>query len=218
MDREFWLERWRTQQIGFHLAAPNPLLERYWPSLGVAAGAGVFVPLCGKSRDLAWLAERGHRVVGVELAEPAVRAFFEESGLEPRAGRGAALPFLESGNIRLFVGDFFALAPADLAGCSAVYDRAALMALPPDMRDRYVAHLHATFGRALPTLLIALEYDQARVPGPPFSVPRDEVARHFGSAADVEILCEDTRAELPPKFADAGVVSEVVYAIRPRSG
>ncbi|MCA9512665.1 MAG: thiopurine S-methyltransferase [Myxococcales bacterium] len=216
MDPEFWLERWRTQQLGFHLPEANPLLVAHWSSLGVPTDATVLVPLCGKSRDLQWLADRGHRVVGVELAEQAARAFFAEGGVAPHAGRGVSLPWLEAGRVRIFTGDFFALAREDVAACAAVYDRAALIALPPALRVRYAAHLRALLAGRAPTLLVTLEYDQERVAGPPFSVPAAEVERLFGAELRVEPLARHEGAAVPPKFAEAGPVAECIYALRPR--
>ena len=216
MDPDFWLERWKTRQIGFHLPEANPLLVAHWPALGVGPETGVFVPLCGKTRDLQWLADRGHRVVGVELAASAAEAFFAESGVAAHAGTDASLPYLEAGNVRIYTGDFFALRAADVADCGAVYDRAALIALPPEMRARYATHLRALFGRVLPTLLITIDYDQERVAGPPFSVPLAEVERHFASHVRIEHLAADPSPQVPPKLAEAGPVTEHVVALRPR--
>src|SRR3546814_8142059 len=85
MDPDFWQQRWRDNRIGFHRDGVLPLLEKHWPSLGLATGSRVFVPLCGKSLDMAWLAARGHRVLGVELSPLAVGQFFDENGLAPRS-------------------------------------------------------------------------------------------------------------------------------------
>ena len=92
MDPEFWQQRWRDRQIGFHQDKPTPLLLKHWPSLGVPRGARVFVPLCGKSLDLAWFAARGHRVLGVELSQLAVDEFFAEHGLVPEVHESALGP------------------------------------------------------------------------------------------------------------------------------
>src|SRR3546814_2711790 len=87
MDPDFWQQRWRDNRIGFHRDGVLPLLEKHWPSLGLATGSRVFVPLCGKSLDMAWLAARGHRVLGVELSPLAVGQFFDENGLAPTKRR-----------------------------------------------------------------------------------------------------------------------------------
>jgi thiopurine S-methyltransferase len=131
MEEEFWLERWDRGQIGFHQREVNPDLRRSWPDLGLAPGDPVFVPLCGKSRDMGWLRSQGHPVLGVELSPRAVSDFFSESGLEPEWRRHRKLRVAEAGGVRIHQGDFFDLTAEDLAGVGAVYDRAALIALPP---------------------------------------------------------------------------------------
>lgn len=180
MDPSFWLNRWDQQQIGFHLSEVNPQLVAHWPTLALPAGSAVLVPLCGKSLDLRWLRQQQLRVVGVELAASAVEAFFAEQGLQPqRQVHGAFAHYLADG-IEIWQGDFFALERAQLAGCTAFYDRAALIALPPAMRVRYVAHLNALLPPDARGLLVTLDYDPQDMDGPPFAVPPSEVAQHFG--------------------------------------
>lgn len=139
MDARFWLECWERQEIGFHQRNINAQLRRFWPELGLTRGDAVFVPLCGKSSDMIWLHARGHPVLGVELSPVAVAAFFAENGLAPRRARQGKLDVADSGGIRILRGDFFDLTAADLAGIAAVYDRAALIAMPSAMRERYAA-------------------------------------------------------------------------------
>lgn len=161
MQPEFWHDRWARHQIGFHESAVNPLLVEHFPSLGkMRPGSRVFVPLCGKTLDIDWLLARGHNVVGIELSPVAVAELHE------RVGHPAGLDVI--------VGDFFELTAGRIGAIDAVYDRAALIALPPGMRQRYVAHLKAITACA-PQLLITLAYDQNVVDGPPFSVSDDEV-------------------------------------------
>jgi len=122
---------------------PNRVLEKYFPRLVPGAGETVFVPLCGKTEDLAWLASRGHRVVGVEWVESAVRAFFEERGLTPSVTQDKGLTRYEAQGVVVFAGDFFSVTPAHLGGATVLYDRAAMIALPAPMRERYVKQLRA---------------------------------------------------------------------------
>ena len=137
MDADFWQQRWRQGRIGFHQDRPTPLLEQYWDAIGVPAGTRVLVPLCGKSLDLAWLAARGHHVLGVELSRLAVEQFFAEHALTPSVHESANGRHYVSGAIEIVEGDAFTLEPALLAGCDAVYDRAALIALPAALRRTY---------------------------------------------------------------------------------
>ena len=181
MDHEFWHQRWQSNQIGFHMDRPHPLLLDYWDQLGLAAGARVLVPLCGKSPDLLWLAQQGYRVVGVELSDVAIRAFLAENGLE--AEQPAPNRF-EAGRIELTVGDFLAVEVDEIGPVDAVYDRAALIALPEPMRRDYARHLHELAGPA-PGLLITLEYPPGQIDPPPFSVDQAELRSIFGGRCEV---------------------------------
>jgi thiopurine S-methyltransferase len=195
MQAEFWLERWERNEIGFHQQAVNPDLRRYWPELGLAAGDPVFVPLCGKSGDMAWLRAQGHPVVGVELSRRAVAAFFAENGLDPEWRRQGGLEVAEAGGVRIHQGDFFDVTADDLAGVKGVYDRAALVALPPEVRERYAARLAEMLPGAR-MLLVTFDYPQERMEGPPFSVPPAEVERLYGAHGDVRLL---ERYAIPPE-------------------
>ncbi len=179
MHEAFWQERWARNQIGFHQEKVNGYLRRHWARLGLAEQAAVLVPLCGKSLDLVWLVEQGHTVIGVELAERAVADFFAERDVQPQVSQQGAFKIYQAGKLRILCGDFFALSRDDVAGCQAFYDRAALIALPPEMRERYAAHLQAILPPACQGLLVTLVYDQQRMDGPPFSVEDAEVERCF---------------------------------------
>ncbi|MDA7428102.1 thiopurine S-methyltransferase [Primorskyibacter aestuariivivens] len=187
MDKAFWDERWRENRIGFHKAAANPLLTGYFDRLHLSPGGRVFVPLCGKSFDLDWLLSRGHAVVGIELYEPAVAEVFDRLGLRPRIDALSGLRRYSADELVIFAGDLFHLTSELLGSVDAVYDRAALIALPPDMRARYAAHVTAICG-AVPQLLITLDYDQSLTDGPPFSVPGDEVRALYGASHWTEKL------------------------------
>tara|TARA_R110000868_G_scaffold8_10_gene122 strand:- start:2632 stop:3288 length:657 start_codon:yes stop_codon:yes gene_type:complete len=181
MHAEFWQTRWSRSEIGFHLAEVNPYLQRYWPALGLAEGARVLVPLCGKSLDLAWLAAQGYQVIGVELAQRAVEDFFTEHELQPVVSEVGAFRRYQAGNVEIYCGDFFALSAQQLVGCVGLYDRAALIALPAPMRERYVAHLTQVLPAGCQGLLVTLDYDQGQMEGPPFAVADDEVQRLFAA-------------------------------------
>lgn len=204
MQPDFWHNRWANQLIGFHQQQVNPYLQQYWPVLGLAPGARVLVPLCGKSLDMAWLAAQGHGVLGVELSERAVSDFFIEHGLEPQVSQQGEFRVYRSEGIELWCGDFFALTPADAAGCTGLYDRAAIIALPAPMRERYVAHLQALLPSPCQGLLITLDYDQAVTEGPPFAVLDDEVQRLFGAQWQVSSLAVDDVLAQSPRFIKAG--------------
>lgn len=229
MDADFWHKRWHDNQIGFHQDQPTPLLQKHWPTVGTAPGCRVFVPLAGKSRDMLWLAAQGHRVLGVELSQLAVEQFFAEHGLQPdihetrygrhyRAGSTEA-GHTEAGDIELICGDAFALDAAALADCAAVFDRAALIALPPELRLRYVDELYARLPDECRGLLITLEYPQDEKEGPPFSVSESEVRARFDSRWDVELLERREILETQQNFIEEGVTAldTCVYRLQRRT-
>lgn len=205
MDRDFWLQRWQDNRIGFHQDKPTPLLCKHWPSLGIAADATVFVPLAGKSLDMVWLAAQGHRVLGVELSPLAVEQFFAEHALTPEITESRYGLHHRAGGIELILGDAFGLDAELLAGCDAVYDRAALIALPSDLRTRYVDELYPRLSADCHGLLITMEYPQHEKDGPPFSVTEAEVRERFAPHWDVTLLERRDILATEPSFIDAGV-------------
>lgn len=188
MEAGFWHERWQANEIAFHEPEGNVGLPKLWPRLGVDPTATVFVPLCGKSVDLLWLAAQGHRVVGVELSPVAVDAFFAENQLTPTVTERDGFRVHSANGIEIWCGNLFALPDAVLAGVAAVYDRASLIAFPPEMRPRYAEKLIAATPSGTATLLLSVEYDQSRMTGPPFSVPTEEIETLFGAACDIELI------------------------------
>jgi len=156
-DNQLWLRLWRERRTDFHQQAVNPLLSRFWPSLGLAPGSRVFVPLCGKSLDMLWLVEQGHEVIGVELSPLAVKAFFRENHLQPVKRRQGRFTLWQHGRLAILCGDYFALTRADLGQIDSVYDRAALTALPEDLRRRYVAQLRLLLPATCPVFLLTIE-------------------------------------------------------------
>ena len=217
MNPDFWQERWQKNEIGFHQQEINAHLQDYWPRLGVAAGSQVFVPLCGKSRDLLWLRARGHMVLGVELSPIAVRDFFRENALEPHTSHVGAFERCEADGLSILCGDFFNLTAEDLKGVAGVYDRASLIALPPDMRPRYADHLSAILPKGAAILLVTMEYRQTEMNGPPFSVSEDEVRKLYEKHYDVtRLFTKDILAE-NPRFRERGLsaLSEKVYQLVP---
>lgn len=207
MNREFWLERWKQGQVGFHLPRVNPHLIHHWPALGLAPGSRVLVPLCGKSLDLWWLHEQGHEVLGVEWSEKAVADFFAERHLLPQIEQRGAFRCYRQAGIEICCGDFFALDAAQVADCAALYDRAALIALPPALRERYAQHLSRIMPQGCRGLLVNLEYEQAKMDGPPFSVPVAEVTALFASHWRVEPVHRKSVLESNPRFRQQGLAS-----------
>ena len=207
MDEEFWRERWERQEIAFHQREVNPGLRDCWHHLGLGRGDPVLVPLCGKSEDMWWLRARGHPVLGVELSPRAAADFFAEHGLAPERRHAGSFEVFEAGGVRILCGNVFDLTPEELAGVRGVYDRAALVALPRETRDRYAAHLAVLLPPATPMLLIALEYPQGEMDGPPFSIAADEVERLYGDRGHVRLLTRRSILAEEPRFAERGVTA-----------
>jgi thiopurine S-methyltransferase len=207
MDAAFWQARWREGRIGFHQDRVTPLLEEFWDATGVPAGARVFVPLAGKSLDMAWLAARGHPVLGVELSRLAVEQFFDEQGLAPSVRTTPSGTHYEAGGIELVCGDAFGLDAALLSTCGGVFDRAALIALPADLRVRYARALYSLLPAGCRGLLVTLEYPPHEKQGPPFAVPEAEVRRLFGDAWTVRTLVRRDILASQPGFVEEGVTA-----------
>ncbi|TNE62152.1 MAG: thiopurine S-methyltransferase [Alphaproteobacteria bacterium] len=189
MEKSFWLQRWADNDISFHGSVANPMLLAHLDILSLSPGARVFVPLCGKTLDIGWLLGQGFRVVGAELSEIAIEQLFQELGTEPAVCSVGPFKHYSAPDIDIFVGNIFDLDAATLGPVDAVYDRAALVALPAEMRQRYSAHLVAISGAA-PQLMICYEYDQSALNGPPFAVPRTEVHGHYDASHAAMLLAE----------------------------
>ncbi|WP_116364274.1 thiopurine S-methyltransferase [Parahaliea mediterranea] len=211
MDTEFWHHKWREGDIAFHEGAPNALLQTHLPRLGLATGSRIFLPLCGKTRDIAWLLAQGYRVAGAELSQLAIRQLFSELGLTPDVKETGALAHYRAEHIDIFVGDIFALNAQALEPVQAIYDRAALVALPADIRRRYSAHL-AAITAAAPQLLVTLAYDPAQLDGPPFSIDGPEVQRQYQGIYQITELA---RKAVPGGLKGKAEAVEIAWHLQP---
>lgn len=218
MDAEFWLDRWREGRTHFHQDKVMPLLCKHWPALDMEQGTRVLVPLSGKTLDMAWLASQGHRVLGVELSPMAVEQFFSEQGLTPDTHESNQGRHYVAGDIEIICGDIFKLDEQTLAGCGGVYDRAALIALPADMRQAYVNHVYKRLPNDCKGLLITLDYPQDQMDGPPFSVPDDEVQALFSTPTTASVIERRDILQEEDKFLRNGVqrLDTVVYRLQTR--
>ncbi|MFV1973715.1 MAG: thiopurine S-methyltransferase [Thiohalobacterales bacterium] len=207
MEPDFWHDRWESGRIGFHLDTVNPWLEHHWPMPGVNRGARVFVPLCGKSFDMLWLLEQGYRVTGIEISQLAIEAFFSEHRLEAQTEPAGQFTRWRHKGLDVLCGDFFDLDKSLLGPVDAIYDRAALIAMPPALRPRYAAQLAGLANRDTCQLLITLDYNQSEMSGPPFSVAGDEVNRLFGDSCSIELVESTDVLEENAKFRDSGLTS-----------
>lgn len=214
MEHSFWHQKWQSNQIGFHQEDVHPEFVRYFPSL--KEGARVLVPLCGKSKDMIWLAQQGYQVVGVELSEIAAKDFLKENGLTAAVSdvsmKGSVLKRFDCNELTItfYVGDFFAF---DAEPFDGLYDRAALIALPPEMRTSYVEHTKGLLIERAQGLVITTVYDQTKASGPPFSVSDEETQELWGSALTFKGEIELIDAE--PRWKSKGLTSfkEKIWAV-----
>ena len=210
MDASFWHQRWEKNEIGFHERKANPLLITHFHELAIAKGRRVFVPLCGKTLDISWLLSRGYRVAGAELSQLAIEQLFIELGLQPDIEKVGSVERWSANNLDIWIGDIFAVTRTMLGQVDAVYDRAALVALPEPMRQRYTPHLMDITGKA-PQLLISYEYDQSLKEGPPFSVSNEEVRRHYAATYSLTLVAS---TEVPGGLKGTVPAKENVWVLK----
>ncbi len=220
MEPQFWLNKWQANETGFHRTRINSGLQQFWRTLALDPATPVFVPLCGKSHDMLWLADQGHPVIGAELSPIAVAQFFAETKLTPEIEKdrhgfdvytasqahptsqtlttsqthttpqtpGDAATVSDARALTVWCGDFFRLPPAATQTVGGIYDRASLIALPPDLKIAYAKKLTELSPIGTKTLLITLDYDQSEMSGPPFATPVHEVKALFGTTHTIKIL------------------------------
>ncbi|MGD1929238.1 MAG: thiopurine S-methyltransferase [Leptolyngbyaceae cyanobacterium] len=210
VNTSYWLQKWEQNKIAFHKSEANPVLVNYFETLALAQGRRVFVPLSGKTLDIAWLLAHGYRVAGAELIEIAIQQLFVELDVTPQIVEMGKVKHYSAENIDIFVGDIFQVSSEMLGSVDAIYDRAALVALPAAVRDRYTAHLRHITDQA-PQLLVTYEYDQTLMSGPPFSISSAEVQHHYGDRYQISQL-EST--ELPGGFRGKCAARETVWLLQ----
>ena len=207
MDNNFWQQRWMNNNIKFNQDQPNDFLITYFPGLNLSSQAKVLVPLCGKSIDMLWLADQGYQVIGIELSLKACEAFFAENKLSVKVSQQQDFTIFQSEAITLFCGDFFQLSKAHIGEITAVYDRAALVALPDELRRLYAQQIISLLSRdnQPQMLLITAAYNQKEMAGPPFSVDYQEVVRLYSTDLAIEQLHQEMAKDIPEHLADKGL-------------
>ncbi|NGP88457.1 thiopurine S-methyltransferase [Fodinibius halophilus] len=210
MKKRFWHQRWETNHIAFHKSNANLLLVTHFNKLSLAKGQRVFVPLCGKTVDISWLLEKGYHVAGIELSQLAVKQLFEELKMKPAISTVGDIERYSAKHIDIFVGDIFDLTGKILGRVDAIYNRAALVALPKKMQNRYTAHLINITNNA-PQLLICYEYDQQLMEGPPFSISSDEIDQHYADSYEITLL---VRSNVPGGLKGKCAAEEQVWLLK----
>jgi len=213
VDSEFWKERWEKNQIGFHLDEVNEMLEEHFKSLKLEQNTRIFLPLCGKTLDIQWLLSQGYNIIGAELSELAIQQLFDELNIKPDVSTHSDFKVYQAKNLKIYVGDIFNLTYKILGSIDAVYDRAALVALPFTLREKYTAHLRELTNE-VPQLLLNFTYDQSLMNGPPFSVSGDEIKEHYSANYKIDLL---ESKEVEGKFKGKVYAQEMAWLLKKKT-
>ncbi len=219
-DNVLWLQCWRDRQTDFHQTGVNQLLTQFWPNLALAQGSRVFVPLCGKSLDMIWLAKQGHEVIGVELSPLAVRAFFRENRLQPVRRQVGKFTLWKHGRVSILCGDYFSLSRDDLGQIDTVYDRAALTALPEDLRPLYVAQLKLIVQDTTNVFLLTTEDAEEQETQSEAQDVAEEIKTLYAEDFKIDLAYVESVFEVDPKAPDKSPerTEYKVYRLSTRSG
>ena len=219
VEASFWKSKWKKGEIGFHNDDVNEVLVRHWEALSLPTRSRIFVPLCGKTQDMRWLARRGHQVVGVELSEIACTQFFGDYDVPFAKEQSGVFTCFQSEQVKIWCGDFFKLTAHDLGAAIGFWDRAALVALPPAMRRDYAQKM----GRLLPVgsvgLLTSFFYPEAEKQGPPFSVSEAEIQDIYGRAFEIAQVADEDIIDSAPQYRERWGLSALrrqVYRLQRR--
>lgn len=209
-----WHRHWARPNPGFHEGQVNRYLLKYLPLFTLAEGATIFVPLCGKAVDILWLSQQGFKIIGVELSKVAVESFFEESKLDFTTQRDGEFTRYDADNITLYQGDFLHLQAQHLRNCTLVYDRASIVAIESFNRASYQHKMLQIIPSATPMLMVTLDYDQAQMSGPPFSVPVSEIRQLYQNEYVIEVLESNQQIEERSRWRDKGLTSLIESALK----
>lgn len=178
MGNQLWLQRWEEKNTGWHEKDVNPFLEKNFHLLNLNKGATIFIPLCGKTLDIAWLLSYGYNVIGCELSHIAITELFKELDLVPKVSIIDKFKVYSNKGITIYEGDIFHLTKDLVGTIDAIYDRAALVALPKELRFQYTTLLRELTNRAK-QLLITVVYEQEVYTRTPYSIPQKEIEQHY---------------------------------------
>ncbi len=221
MDSKFWHDVWDEGQIGFHQSEVNKNLKNHL-NLLQSTEHEILVPLCGKSLDMNYLVSENYTVYGVEIVKKAIIEYFDEHKLNYHCediSTEQNVKFesytTENNKLQLYHGDFHQF---DQLGIkfSAIYDRASMIALPPELREVHAQSLRNLTKKNGTILLITLEYDQSKVNGPPHSLETAEVQSLFSNDFEITIINEEKTKNIGPKFKNNGInfVTQKVYCLK----
>lgn len=218
MEFEFWDNCWQRESQPFHLAEAHSFLVKYLNQL-FTKNEKILVPLSGKSLDLVFLSEQGYYPVGVEFNPKAVNRFIHENQLEFSAQSfplpdGKELTRYHDDTMEVWLADFFDFSHEHAGKFKQVYDRAAFIALPDEMRSSYARHLQSLLADNATILLVTMDYQSDEMSGPPFHVTLDEIKQQFPMGQLTE-LCRCSLLDSHPRWKELELsrLDEVLYQI-----
>lgn len=218
MEISYWKSRWQKDNTGWHMQQIYPHLVRYWERLNLKEGANILVPLCGKSLDVQWLVNQDYCVIGVDVSEKAILELKDSLGISfKNISKGPFKGYLTE-SVQLWVGDFLKMQSSYIPAIDAIYDKAALIALPANMRCKYAAVIKRLCEPHTQMMLNCFEYCQQEMTGPPFAVFREEAEKLYGERFAIELMHEESIFDQLQKFHQRGLSSflnEKVYHLYP---
>ena len=211
-----WLKFWENNETNWHGDNVTQELIEYFELFELEPRDKVFVPLCGKSLDMLYIMNQGFSVIGVEISEIGVRQFFNENNLTYKITKVDDFDLYSTENLEIYCGDFFALTSKHLNKVKSVFDRKSLIALEPEVRQKYVKHLNDIISVGARILLVTLQYPQHQMSGPPFSVDKSEVESLFSMTFESRELRSFNDIENGLKLERAGVdfINNAAYCLR----
>jgi len=210
-----WLDRWKKGTTGWHRSDINPQLIENINQLSEARTQTIFVPLCGASLDMKYLINQGFHVVGVELSSLAIDRFFNENKIDYKVSKVESFDIYQGKNIEIYCGDFFKLKKEYFYDVSCVYDRAALIALNPELQKKYVRHLKEILPNNSKILLLTMFYPQNEMEAPPFSVGDNNVEELFSEFKEIKKIsyANEKESSLKPDDLNLTYLFKNVYLI-----
>lgn len=218
MEISYWHSRWRKSNTGWHMNDVHPQLANLWPQLLFTSNPRVLVPLCGKNIDMKVMADQGSYVIGVEVSQKALQEFMDEQPQEFREESSHGFTIYKSDSFELWEGDFFQLPADKIPALDLIYDKASIVALPPDMRRDYAQKILDLCNPHTHMLIQTFEYRQEEMKGPPFSVMEAEVKELFANQLQIDLMHEQSKLDEVSKFRQRGLSSyfiEKIYHLYP---
>jgi len=175
MKLEDWNQRWVDKRTGWHRGEVNPTLEKYFPS---SEKPTCFFPLCGKTLDMIWVAQKGCQVRGAEFSQLAIDQFFEENKIANKEENAFIQSTESSFDIALKQGDFFEY--PDNQKFELIFDRGSMVAVNPKDREKYAQKIKTLLKSDGKVLLSAISRDEEHLKnGPPFHLTVDDVKNAY---------------------------------------